>query len=386
MVKVFLLWPEKLKNMKIKYILYTLLIVGFASLIYYRITKNKEQAAMGGGPGGKGGGGSSGKGPGGKGGMPPMRVNGIVIQPQSFANNLSVTGSIEANEQIEVRSEISGLVRSISFEEGSTVTKGQVLLKIDDSELRAQLAQTQTKQSLASENERRANLLLKKEAISREEYDVARADLKSAQAQTQLIQAQLAKTTIRAPFSGRIGLRSISVGGYLSPQTVVANLVNLNPVKVTFSIPEKYSNQVKVNTPVTFTIAGSDKKFAANVYAIEPGIETATRTLQLRARAENPDGSLLPGSFANIELPLSVNNKALLVPSEAIVPVQNGKKVFISQNGKAKEAKVETGARTEKDVLITSGLTAGDTVLTTGIMTLKEGSPVKVKIAAGQNR
>ena len=369
--------------MKIKYIIYTLLIVGFASLVYYRIGKNKEQAAMGGGPGGKGGG--AGKGPGGKGGgMPPMRVNGVVVLPEAFANNLSVTGSIEANEQIEVRSEISGLVRSISFEEGSTVSKGQVLLKIDDSELRAQLAQAQTKQSLAAENESRASLLLKKEAISREEYDVARADLKSTQAQTQLIQAQLAKTTIRAPFSGRIGLRSISVGGYLSPQTVVANLVNLNPVKVSFSIPEKYSNQVKVNTPVSFTIAGSDKRFKANVYAIEPGIEATTRTLQLRARAENPDGTLLPGSFANIELPLSVQNNALLVPSEAIVPIQGGKKLFVAENGKAKEVKVETGARTEKDVLITSGLSAGDTVLTTGIMTLKEGSPVKVKIAAAK--
>ena len=149
------------------------------------------------------------------GGAPAMRVNGIVLKPQQFANTLSVTGSIEANEQVEIRGEISGLVRSISFQEGSTVSKGQVLLKIDDSELRAQLAQAQTKQQLAAENERRAGLLLEKEAISREEYDVARADLKTAQAQTQLIRAQLAKTTIKAPFSGQIGLRNISEGGFL---------------------------------------------------------------------------------------------------------------------------------------------------------------------------
>lgn len=331
------------------------------------------------GPGGRGGG--AGKGGGKGGGMPPMRVNGIVVQPREFANKLAVTGSIEANEQIEVRSEISGLVRNISFQEGSNVSKGQVLLKIDDAELRAQLAQAQTRQSLAAENERRAGLLLKKEAISQEEYDVARADLKSAQAQSQLIQAQLSKTSIRAPFSGRIGLRAISVGGYLSPQTVVANLMSINPVKLTFSVPEKYSNQVKVNTPVTFTVAGSNEKYTANVYAIEPGIDATTRTLQLRAKAENPDGKVLPGSFANIELPLSVAENALLVPSEAIVPVQNGKKVFVAENGKAKEVKVETSTRTEKDVVITAGLQAGDTVLTTGIMTLKAGSPVKVKIA-----
>ncbi|NDK55052.1 efflux RND transporter periplasmic adaptor subunit [Pontibacter fetidus] len=364
--------------MKIKYIVYTLLILGFGALVAYRITQNKNEG--GGGPGGGGGG----RGPGGPGGMPAMRVNGMVVQPQNFANTLSVTGSIEANEQVQIRPQVSGVVRSISFQEGSKVSKGQVLVKIDDSELRAQLAQAQTRQSLAAENERRAGLLLKKEAISREEYDVARADLKSAQAQTQLIQAQLAKTTIRAPFSGRIGLRNISEGSFLSPETVVANLVSIDPLKITFSVPEKYATQVKENTTLNFTVAGSDKKYKATVYAIEPGIEASSRTLQLRARAANGDGSLMPGSFANIELPLTVIEGALLVPTEAVIPVQNGKKVFVSKGGKATEAMIETSTRTEKDVLVTSGLQAGDTVLTTGIMTLKEGTPVKV--AVGKNK
>jgi membrane fusion protein, multidrug efflux system len=355
--------------MKIKYIVYTLLILGFGSLVAYRIMQNKSE---GGGP----------KGPGGPGGagMPAMRVNGVVVQPQHFSNTLSVTGSIEANEQIQIRPQVSGVVQSISFNEGSKVSKGQVLVKVDDSELRAQLAQAQTRQSLAAENERRAELLLKKEAISREEYDVARADLKSAQAQSQLIQAQLAKTTIRAPFSGRIGLRNISEGSFISPETVIANLVNTDPLKITFSVPEKYAGQVKENTTLNFTVAGSAKKYTATVYAIEPGIEASSRTLQLRARASNGDGSLMPGSFANIELPLTVIEDALLVPTEAVIPVQNGKKVFIAKDGKAKETMIETETRTEKDVLVTSGLQPGDTVLTTGIMMLKEGSPVKVAV------
>ncbi|MFC5271812.1 efflux RND transporter periplasmic adaptor subunit [Adhaeribacter terreus] len=359
--------------MKTKYIVYTVLLVALGSLIFYRISANKKLEGKN-GPGGKKGG------PGGA--MPAMRVSGIVLKPQQFANTLSVTGSIEANEQVEIRGEISGRVRHISFQEGSRVSKGQVLLKVDDSELRAQLAQAQTKQQLAAENERRAGLLLQKEAISKEEYDVARADLLTTKAQTQLIQAQLAKTSIKAPFSGQIGLRNISEGGFLSPDIVVANLVNTDPVKITFSVPEKYSNQVKVNTEINFTIAGSPKKYTATVYAIEPGIESATRTLQLRARAANPDNILRPGSFANIELPLTETDNALLVPSEAIIPIQNGKKVFVAENGKAKEVKVETGTRTEKDVLITSGLSAGDTVLTTGIMALKANAPVKVKIVA----
>lgn len=310
-----------------------------------------------------------------------MRVSGVVATPREFANSLSVTGSIEANEQIEVRGQVSGLVRSINFQEGSNVRKGQVLVKIDDSELRAQLAQAQTRQTLASENERRARLLLEKEAISREEYDVARAELKTAQAQIQLVRAQLAKTSITAPFAGKVGLRAVSAGSFLSPETVVTNLVSINPIKISFAVPEKYAAQVKLNTQITFTVAGTQEKYTAKVYAIEPSIQATTRTLQLRAKADNSSGKLLPGSFANIQLPLTVITDALLIPTQAVVPVQNGKKVFITENGKAKEVMIETSTRTEKDLLVTSGLSAGDTVLTTGVMSLKAGSPVKVSLA-----
>ncbi|WP_210487068.1 efflux RND transporter periplasmic adaptor subunit [Rufibacter aurantiacus] len=365
--------------MKIKHIVYALLILGFGALVYYRISSNKAEAGAG-GPGGGGGRGPGGPGGPGGGGAPAMRVSGMVATPQEFANSLSVTGSIEANEQIEVRGQVSGLVRGIYFQEGSNVSKGQVLVKIDDSELRAQLAQAQTRQTLAAENERRARLLLEKEAISREEYDVARAELKTAQAQIQLVRAQLAKTSITAPFSGKVGLRAVSTGSFLSPETVVTNLVSVNPIKITFAVPEKYAGQVKQNTELTFTVAGSPEKYTARVYAIEPSIEAATRTLQLRARADNASGKLLPGSFANIQLPLTVIPDALLIPTQAVVPVQNGKKVFISQNGKAKEVMIETSTRTEKDLLVTSGLNAGDTVLTTGVMSLKSGSPVKVAL------
>jgi len=362
--------------MKIKYIVYAILIIGFTALVGYRISKNKSAA------GEPGGGGAPTAGTKGGAGGGAMRVDGVVVKPQAFNNNLAVTGSIEANEQVQIRGQVSGIVQSITFQEGSTIKKGQVLVKIDDAELRAQLAQAQTGQNLASENAERARLLLAKEAISREEYDIATADFRTAKAQTQLIRAQLAKTTITAPFSGRIGLRNISVGAYLSPETVVANLVSTDPVKITFSVPEKYSNQVKPNTQISFSVAGTNEKFTANVYAIEPGIEATSRTLQLRARAANPTGLLRPGSFASVELPLSVLNDALLVPTQAVVPIQNGKKLFVAENGKAKEKLIETSTRTEKDILVTSGIQPGDTVLTTGVLTLKEGSPVKVKIPA----
>jgi membrane fusion protein (multidrug efflux system) len=221
-----------------------------------------------------------------------MRVTGIVVIPQTFDNNLSLSGSIEANEQVEIRSEVSGIVESINFTEGSNVTKGQLLFKVNDIELRAQLGQARTKENLAAENERRANLLLKKEAISQEEYDISRR-LPIGKAQTQLISAQIAKTSVRAPF-GKIGLRSISAGTYITPTVLVARLVNTGKLKITFSIPEKYATQVKTNSNLSFTVSGSETKYQAKVYAVEPGVDVATRTLQIRAIADNKEGKLLP--------------------------------------------------------------------------------------------
>jgi membrane fusion protein (multidrug efflux system) len=351
--------------MKIKYLIYTLLLAGIGGFIAYRISTNISKNDDSKDKNGK---------------DKTMNVSGIVAKPQTFDNNLSLSGSIEANEQVEIRSEVSGIVEGIYFQEGSNVSKGQVLFKVNDLELRAQLRQIETKEGLASENERRAKLLLQKEAISREEYDIARADLKSAQAQSQLIKAQIAKTSVRAPFSGKIGLRSISPGTYITPTILVAKLVNTGKLKITFSIPEKYANQVKTNTVLRFTVAGSEEKYTAKVYAIEPEVAIATRTLQVRAIAENSSGKLLPGTFADVELPLDIIKDAIVVPTEAIIPIQNGKKVFISRNGQAKEVMVETATRTDASILVLSGLKAGDTVITTGVMSLKDESPVKVKV------
>ncbi|AWH85040.1 efflux transporter periplasmic adaptor subunit [Flavobacterium album] len=354
--------------MKVKYIVYTLLILGIGALVYYRISENNAKKAEASGGGGKGG------------KKPPMVVNGIVTAPEDFSSTISLSGSIEANEQIELRTEVSGIAEKIYFEEGTKVSKGQVLVKINDIELRAQAGAAMTKQRLAAENERRAKLLLQKEAISQEEYDIASADFKTAQAQTQLINAQIAKTSIRAPFSGVVGLRSISPGTYVTPETLIARLVNSSQIKITFSIPEKYASQIKVNSKVTFTVAGTNEVFNATIYALEPAVEEATRTLNVRALAQNPNGKLIPGTFANVALPLEKIEGAFIIPTESIVPVQGGKKVFITEKGKAKEVMVKTATRTDKDIVVLSGLKAGDTVLTTGVIALKKDTPVKVKV------
>ncbi|MEJ7779186.1 MAG: efflux RND transporter periplasmic adaptor subunit [Daejeonella sp.] len=356
--------------MKTKYIVFTLLVLFFGAFVAYRIKANSQKDD----PGARGGraGGSPGA---------PVPVNGIIVRSTNFTNSLSVTGSIEANEQIEIRSEVSGIIKGLYFKEGSTVRKGQALLKINDIELQAQLSQALTREKLASETEYRAGMLLKKEAISKEEYDIALADKRALQAASQLIRAQISRTVVVAPFSGKIGLRTVSSGGYLTPSMVVASLISTDPVKVIFSVPEKYAQQMRTGAEIEFTVAGSEKNYRARVYAIEPGISVSSRTLQIAARAANPSGDLLPGSFSKVDVPLATITDALLIPSEAIVPVERGKKVFVSRNGKATEVLIETSNRTEKEVLVISGLSVGDTLLTTGIMALKPDSPVKVKIA-----
>ncbi len=353
-----------IKIMKIKTLVYSLLLIGLVGLIGYRITKNNDTK----GPKDK------------EKDKQPITVSGTIVHLQTFDNNLALSGSIEANEQVEIRSEVSGIVKNIYFQEGSNVSKGQVLFKVNDIELKAQLAQAKTKESLASENERRAKLLLQKEAISQEEYDVARADYQSAKAQSQLIQAQIEKTSVRAPFSGKIGLRSISPGTYVTPTLLVAKLVNSGQLKITFSIPEKYASQVKKNSIITFKVTGSNQSYSAKIYAIEPEVEIATRTLKVRALADNKDGKLLPGTFADVQLPLDIIKDAIVIPTEAIIPVQDGKKVFIANKGMAKEVMVETATRTDASILVLSGLKVGDTVLTSGVMSLKDEAPIVVKI------
>lgn len=350
--------------MKFKFILYLVVTLGLAAMAYFLFfhdsdTPNEEK---------KNGGGS------------PAKVEGIIVTPRFAADTLTLTGTIDADEKVEIRSEVSGIVEKIYSSEGSRVGQGQVLLKINDIELQAQLKSVETRRQLTSENERRARLLLEKGAISQEEYDIASAEFKTAQAQIQLIKAQISKTSVRAPFSGIIGLRNISPGAYISPDMLITSLVKSNQVKITFSIPEKYAGKVKLNSKVYFTVANSSEKFPATIYAVQPEIEINTRTLSVRAKADNSSGNLIPGTFANIAFDLNEVDDAIMVPTEAIVPVQDGKKVFVYKNGKAKEIMVQTGSRSQSEIIVLSGLNPNDTVITTGVLSLKDGANVNVTI------
>jgi membrane fusion protein, multidrug efflux system len=306
-------------------------------------------------------------------------VNVIVIQPREIENTIFSNGTLLANEEVEIRSEVAGRIRTINFTEGNQVNKGDLLVKIVDDELQAQLKRLLLQESLATEDVQRKTKLLELDAISKEEFDQGQNQLLVIQADIQLVKAQIEKTEIIAPFDGMIGLRYASPGGYLSSSTLITRLLDIDPVKIEFSVPEKYLGQINKNTRITFQIDGHDSTFIGNVYAVEPKINPATRSLTLRAICPNPSGVLLPGVFAKVSILLERISNTVVVPSEALIPDIRGEKVFICSAGMAKAIYVETGIRTEREVQITQGLNVNDTLITTGLLQLKEGMKVTVR-------
>ena len=307
-----------------------------------------------------------------------LSVDALILKPSRLDNKLNVTGSVLANESLELKSEVSGKITSISFKEGKQVKKGDLLIQTNDDEIRAQLIKQRYNRKLNKDNEFRQRKLLEKDAISQEEYDNALNRLNTTDADIQLLETQLSKTRIRAPFDGVIGLRFVSEGAYISPNTVIATLYNVSPAKIDFAIPGRYSAQVSPGKKIRFTIESDMKIYEGEVYAIEPRIDLDTRTLKIRALADNKKGNLIPGQFVKVELILDSSDNAIMVPTEAVIPEQAGKKVFVLENGKVQEVKVETGIRTANMLEILSGLKQGDTLLTTGILQLRAGMDVQI--------
>jgi membrane fusion protein (multidrug efflux system) len=294
-------------------------------------------------------------------------------------DKIQTAGSILANEEVEIRSEISGRITKLFFKEGDNVRKGAILFHINDEDLKARLRKLQFNKKLAEDNEFRQKKLLEKEAISQREYDIAVNSVNTIQADIEDLQAQIAKYSVRAPFDGSLGLRYVSEGAFISPATRIASLTNLNPAKLDFSIPAKYAQSVGKGSKVYFTIDDNSEKFIATVFAVDPKIDPQTRTLQLRATAPNPKHNLIPGAFTKIELILKTNNNAILIPTEAVIPEANGSKVFIVKNGKAKPVKILLGSRTNLTVQVLDGLAKGDTLITVGSLQVKPDGEVEIK-------
>ena len=307
-----------------------------------------------------------------------LPVSVIKLQKETLRNQLQVSGTILPNESVNLRSEISGLVTRISFKEGQYVSKGTPLLYLNDDELQAQYQRLQYTQKLFETQENRQKQLLAREAISQEEYDIALNQFNTALSDIKLVEAQLSKTVIRAPFSGILGLRLVSEGSVIGTNDILVSLVNIDPIKIEFSIPERYANQVTIGSPVYFTNEASTGEVEGKVYAFEPQIDLATRTLKLRAQSPNKNGRFLPGMFVKIRFILEITEDALLVPAESVIPELSGYKVFVvGADGKAEQRIVEIGTRTESQVQVLSGLNEGDLVLTTGVMQVRQGMPLQ---------
>lgn len=305
-----------------------------------------------------------------------LPVRGLIIRPATLDNRIFSSGTVLPDESVELSSEASGKITAIYFREGERVRKGDLLLTINDADLQAQLQRLKYQETLLSEREFRQRRLLEKEAVSQEVYDRALADLNTNRAEMMMVEAQIAKTRVKAPFDGIIGLRMVSEGSYITPNTRIASLVKMQPVKIEFSIPERYASEVRPGNKISFTIGSTSKTYLAEVYAIEPIIDQSTRTLRLRALYPNPGLEVIPGSFATIELVLRTYYEAVTIPTEALVPMLGSQTVYVYKGGFAEPVEVETGLRTSDVIQVLSGLNGGDTIITTGILQLRKGMPV----------
>ncbi len=309
----------------------------------------------------------------------PTRVEAVVVRPTTVADRLRVTGTLRADEAVRLTSEASGKVTGIFFDEGTRVAKGALLLTVNRAELEAQRARLGHRLTLARQQAERQRALLAEGGASQETVDRAVNDVRVLEAEEALLAAQIALREVRAPFAGTIGLRQVSEGAYLEPATLIATLQRLDPIKVDFAVPERYAGRVAVGQTLTFVVRGTDAAQAARVYALDPALDPATRTLRLRARASNPGARLRPGAFADVTLTLGAVDSALVVPSFAVLPALGTQRVFVAEGGQATPRNVTLGVRTDSTVQITSGLAPGDTVLTSNIQDLRAGLPVRVR-------
>lgn len=326
--------------------------------------------------GGKKEGGMTGKGPGGK---APVKVSVYVARPEAVSDTYQVGGNLEANEQVVLYPEAQGLVRKIYFREGSMVKKGELLLKLNDADLQAQLKKALATRKLREENARRNQVLLSKEAVSKADADITQTELSSIDADIELLHEQIRKTELRAPFNGTIGLRNISEGALVTTQTAVTTLQDDAQLKISFAVPERYAMLLGPGDPVEYRISGNNNPFAAKIYARDAVVSDQTRTVRMKALCNADARKLIPGIFVNVSLKSKANQNSILIPTTSIVPVLKGQKVFVVHADSVIEVPVKTGFRTENRIQVTEGLNPGDSVVVDGVLFMKKG--VKVKVA-----
>jgi membrane fusion protein (multidrug efflux system) len=304
---------------------------------------------------------------------------GLILKPQVLDNEIKTIGTIRANEEVELRSEVAKKIKGIYFKEGTYVSKGKTLFRLDSDDLVAKQRKQELEEQLAVVKLEREKSLLEKGLTPQEDFDVAENNLDKIRADITMTRIEIEKTYIKAPFSGIIGLRNVSVGSFVNSNVPLATIQDVSKVKIDFSIPEKYISLFKIGQKVIFAVEGIPGEFDAEVYAYEPKVEDNTRTLVVRAVTSNVNRRLMPGNFANVTLKLSENSDALMVPTQSIVPKLKGQSVYVYKNGQVSLIDVEIGTRTENTVQVTSGVNAGDTIITTNILRLRQGAKVKLE-------
>ncbi len=311
---------------------------------------------------------------------PVVTVDVVEIKAGEVLRSIAIPGSVIPNEQVDVYSEVPGRIQRISFKEGQSVAKGTILIQVDSDILKAQKAQLMVEQDLAQKDEARKKNLYQSKGISLQDYEVAQSALADSKAKLDLLNVQISKATIRAPFSGKIGLRHVSEGAFISSSTLITSIVQENPVKIEFSVPEKYARNVKIGQMIQFKTDGDSKSYTGKVYAFEPRIDEGTRMMTVRASLPNP-GGLIAGSFVSISYDMGKEENAFMVPTESIIPVLKGQKIFVARNGLVEEVPVEIGIRTPDKVQVIGNLKEGDKVLISGLLAVRAGAPVKTKRA-----
>jgi membrane fusion protein (multidrug efflux system) len=308
----------------------------------------------------------------------PVSVEAIVIKATTVSESIEVAGNILPFELTEIRPEISGRVIQLNFKEGSTVAKDVLLVKLFDEDLQAQLKKLKVQLQIAEKTEERQRELLKISGISQQDYDLSLLQVNNIKADIELTMVNIGKTEIHAPYAGRMGLRNISLGAYITPANILTTLSQVNMKKISFSIPEKYSNDIRPGMSVVFGIEGKEGQYKATILASETVIESETRNLKILATINDGNNNLVPGSFAKVGLTLGSNNAAVMVPSQCIVPTARTKQLLLYRNGTPEFVSVTTGLRNAENVQITSGLQPGDTVITTGLLFIRKDSKVKL--------
>ncbi|MGZ3848503.1 MAG: efflux RND transporter periplasmic adaptor subunit [Flavisolibacter sp.] len=309
---------------------------------------------------------------------PTPKVDGFVVHPQLLSESIEVPGTIVSQDATDIHPEVAGRIVGLQVREGFIVSKGAVLAKLYDEDLQAQKRKLQVQLQIAEQTAGRHEKLLQIGGISKEDYAASALQVSNLRADLDIINTAISKTVIRAPFSGKLGLKDVSIGAYVTPQTVIASIQKTTDLKIDFNIPEKYTNQILKGQFVNFTTDGSSRHYSAAISATQSGIDQTTRTLMVRAQVKGDIAGLVPGNFAKVKLNFQPDPNAILVPSQAIIPQARGKQVVVAKEGTAQFVDVTTGIRDSSMVEVVTGLNKGDTVVITGLLSIKPNAKVIV--------